>query len=71
MARIGNGGGFMAKLIGILLLTAAFTGAAPAHAGERTLDVVSEDGRPVAQFTLGDSQCELRDDQVQCSRVQR
>jgi hypothetical protein len=60
----------MIKLIGVLLLS-AFAASVGARGAERGLEVVSDGGRPVAQFSIGDSRCELRDDQIQCRRVER
>ena len=61
----------MIKLIGVLLLIAAFAGSVSTRAAERSLEAVSDGVEPIAQFTIGDSRCELRDDQIQCSRVER
>jgi hypothetical protein len=61
----------MVKLLSVLLLAAALGAGARSEAGEGSLKVVSEGGQPVAQFSIGDSHCELRDDQVQCTRVER
>jgi hypothetical protein len=38
---------------------------------ENNIDVVREQGRPVAQFKLGDSQCTLRDGQIRCTPLDR
>ena len=61
----------MIKLLSILLLAAALAASARSQAADGSLKVVSEGGQPVAQFSIGDSHCELRDDQVQCTRVER
>jgi hypothetical protein len=55
----------MSKLPGILLI-AVLAGGLSAHASESTLTVASEAGKSVARFSIGDSRCELRDDQIQC-----
>jgi hypothetical protein len=39
----------------------------PAHATDNTIQVATEQGKPVAQFKLGDSHCVLKDDQVRCT----
>jgi hypothetical protein len=61
----------MVKLLSVLLLAAALTAAGRSQAADGSLTVESEGGRPVAQFNIGDSHCELKDDQVQCTRVGR
>jgi hypothetical protein len=48
-------------LIAALLLSGA------ANAAGNTIVVGAEDGRTIAQFTLGDSNCVLKDDQIQCT----
>jgi hypothetical protein len=59
----------MTKLIAVVLFIAA-AAAASVQAAERTREV-TEPGQPAAQFTIGDSRCELVNDQLQCSRVER
>jgi DNA repair ATPase RecN len=48
-------------LIAALLLSGA------ANAAGNMIVVGAEDGRTIAQFTLGDSNCVLKDDQIQCT----
>jgi hypothetical protein len=61
----------MVKLLSVLLLAAALAASASSEAAEGPLEVVSEGGQPVAQFSIGDSHCELTDHQVRCTRVER
>jgi hypothetical protein len=49
----------------LLLATALFAGGA--SAASNTITIAAEDGKPVAQFTLGDSNCVLKNDQIQCT----
>ena len=49
------------------LLIAALLICASAHAAESPIQVATEDGKTVARFTIGGSQCILIDDQVRCS----
>src|SRR5262249_51793430 len=59
-----------ATLIHTLLLSAALL-TASAHAAPSTIAIAVEDGTPVAQFTVGDSDCILKDDQIQCTPTSR
>jgi hypothetical protein len=43
----------------------------PAHAADNTIQVATEQGKPVAQFKLGDSHCVLKDDLVRCTPVSK
>jgi hypothetical protein len=52
-------------LIAALLLSGA------ANAAGNMIVVGAEDGRTIAQFTLGDSNCVLKDDQIQCTPRRR
>ena len=47
-----------------LLLASGIAGAA-----DPTITVAAQDGKTVAQFTIGDSNCVLKDDQIRCTRV--
>jgi hypothetical protein len=49
------------------LLIAALLAAASAQATDNTIQVAMEDGKTVAQFKIGDSNCELIDGQVRCT----
>ena len=55
-----------ARMLESLLLAAGLF-AGSASAASNTITIASEDGKPVAQFTLGDSSCVLKDDQIQCT----
>ena len=54
------------KILGSALL-ATWLLCGPAHATDNTIQVATEQGKPVAQFKLGDSHCVLKDDQVRCT----
>lgn len=49
------------------LLIAALLTTASAHAGDDAIRVTMEDGKTVAQFKIGDSNCELIDGQIRCT----
>jgi len=49
------------------LLIAGLLVAASAQAADNTIRVAMEDGKTVAQFKIGDSNCELIDGQIRCS----
>ena len=49
------------------LLIAALLAAASAHAADNAIRVTMEDGKTVAQFKIGDSNCELVDGQIRCT----
>jgi hypothetical protein len=56
------------KTLTSLLIGALLAVAASAYADER-IQVAMEDGKTRAQFSVGDSQCVLVDDQIRCSRT--
>lgn len=49
------------------LLIAALLAAASAQATDNAIQVAIEDGKTVAQFKIGDSNCELIDGQIRCT----
>jgi len=49
------------------LLFAALVTAASSHAADSAIRVTMEDGKNVAQFKIGDSNCELIDGQIRCT----
>ena len=49
------------------LLISALLAAASAEATDNTIRVAMEDGKTVAQFKIGDSNCELLDGQIRCT----
>lgn len=53
----------VAKLIAVVLLA----GSVLAHGQETPIHIALEDGKPSAQFNVGDSQCVLKDDQIRCT----
>ncbi len=55
-----------ARMLKSLLLAAALL-AGGAHAASNTITMGAQDGKTVAQFTLGDSRCVLKDDQILCT----
>ncbi|HTS55253.1 MAG TPA: hypothetical protein VMH26_18440 [Burkholderiales bacterium] len=57
------------KTLTSLLIGALLAVAAPAYADQSPIQVAMEDGKTVAQFKVGDSQCMLVDDQVRCNRI--
>jgi len=54
------------KILKSLLIAALMT-AASAQAADDTIRVAMEDGKTVAQFKIGDSNCELIDGQIRCT----
>jgi hypothetical protein len=60
----------MNRLIQVAL-AAALAASISASAKGETRTAVSEQGGQVVAFNIGDSSCELRDNQVQCTRVER
>ena len=54
------------RILKTLLIAALLTGAS-AHAADNAIRVTMEDGKTVAQFKIGDSNCELIDGQIRCS----
>ena len=50
-------------------LIAALLVAASAHAADDAIRTAFQDGKPVAQFKLGDSRCVLVDGEIQCTPV--
>ena len=55
-----------ARMLNSLLLAAALL-AGGAHAANNTITMEAQGGKTVAQFTLGDSHCVLKDDQILCT----
>ena len=49
------------------LLIAAVLAWTSAHASDDSIRVAVEDGNTVAQFKIGDSNCELIDGQIRCA----
>ena len=48
---------------------AAFS--ATAHAADQTIVIAMEEGKQVASFSVGDSRCVLKDDQIRCALVNK
>ena len=53
------------------LLIAALLLSGVAHGGDNAIRVSDESGQRVARFTMGDSRCVLKDDQVRCTPVSK
>jgi hypothetical protein len=53
------------------LLIAALLASGAALAGDNAIRVSDEQGKPVAQFKVGDSHCVLKDDQVRCAPISK
>ena len=49
------------------LLIATLLTAASGYAADGAIHVTMEDGKTVAQFKIGDSNCELIDGQIRCT----
>jgi len=49
------------------LLLSAVVFSVTAHAADKAIRIGAQDGKPVAQFTVGDSDCVLKDDRIQCT----
>jgi len=54
------------RILKSLILAAALL-AGGAHAASNTITIAAQDGKTVAQFTVGDSRCVLKDDQILCT----
>ena len=57
------------KTLTKLLIAALLAGSAAVYAEETPIQVAMEDGKPTAQFNVGDSRCVLQGDQVRCTPV--
>ena len=57
------------KTLTSLLIGTMLAVAASAYADEGRIQVAMEDGKTRAQFSVGDSQCVLVNDQIRCSRT--
>ena len=49
------------------LLIAALLASTAAHAADNSIRVAMEDGKTIAQFKIGDTDCVLVDGQIRCS----
>jgi hypothetical protein len=54
------------RVLSSLLIAVVFLAGA-ARAADRTITVVAEDGRTVAEFKVGDSRCVLENDRLRCT----
>ena len=59
----------MTKTLTHLLIAALLAGSCAAYAQETPIQVAMEDGKPTAQFHVGDSRCVLQNDQIRCTPV--
>ena len=53
------------------LWIAALLACAPAVAADNVIQVSNEQGKPMAQFNLGDSRCVLQNDQIRCTPLSK
>lgn len=53
------------------LLIAALLVSATVHGADKAIQVNREQGEPVAQFKIGDSNCVLKDDAIRCTPVRK
>jgi hypothetical protein len=53
------------------LLIATLLAAGSSYAADNTVQVAMEDGRTVATFKLGDSNCVLRDERIRCAPIKK
>jgi hypothetical protein len=54
------------KILSSLLMT-ALLGWASAHAADDSIQVAMQDGKTIAQFKIGDTDCRLVDGQIRCT----
>ena len=54
------------KTLTNLLIAALLAGSAAAYADPTSIQIAMENGKPTAQFKVGDSRCVLRDDEIRC-----
>jgi len=59
------------KTLSKLIIAALLAGSAAAYADEAPIQVAMEDGKPTAQFKMGDSRCVLKNDQIRCTPVSK
>ena len=59
------------KTLTKLLIAALLAGSVAGYAAETPIQVAMEDGKPTAQFNVGDSRCVLQNDQIRCTPVTR
>ena len=57
------------KTLTSLLIAALLAAAASVYAAETPIQVAMEDGKPAAQFKMGDSRCVLQNDEIRCMPV--
>jgi hypothetical protein len=53
------------------VLVAALLASGVAHGGDNAIRVSDEAGQRIARFTVGDSRCVLKDDQIRCTPVSK
>ena len=52
-------------------LLAGLLASVTAHAADQSIVIALEDGKQVASFTVADSRCVLKDDQIRCTAVNK
>ena len=57
------------KTLTHLLIVALLVGSAAAYGQETPIQVAMDDGKPTAQFNVGDSRCVLQNDHIRCTPV--
>jgi len=53
------------------LLIVALLASGTTRGADSAIRVSNEQGKPVAQFKVGDSRCVLKDDQVRCAPISK
>jgi hypothetical protein len=56
-----------AKILKYVLIAALLASAAANAADQSPIQVAMEDGKTIAQFKIGDSNCRLTDGQIRCT----
>ena len=59
------------KISRSLLIAALLSSAAAAYAADSSIVIALEEGKQVASFTVGNSSCVLKDDQIRCTPVSK
>lgn len=55
------------KTLTRLMIAALLALSAHAYAAETPIQVAMEDGKPTAQFKMGDFRCALQNDEIRCT----
>ena len=57
------------KILKSLLIAALLSSAAAHAADDQTIVIAMEEGKQIASFSVGDSRCVLKNDQIRCVPV--